>query len=173
MHLPSRSPRHRHTTACGVRPRSRAWARGRTQPRSTQVAGAAATGFVRCSAAFGDLSVRSTTSRSVTFVHRTPVRPATDIEAGSRMIRLVRAYQRAVEGRPSPCRFSPSCSCYAVEALHVHGTARGLWLTVRRLLRCRPFGPSGWDPVPSPVGGDSSPPFLHRHFLRSNKGSVA
>lgn len=65
------------------------------------------------------------------------------------MIRLVIAYQRAMEGRPSPCRFTPSCSSYAVEALHEHGTARGLWLTVRRLLRCRPFGPSGWDPVPS------------------------
>ncbi|MDO9174241.1 MAG: membrane protein insertion efficiency factor YidD [Actinomycetota bacterium] len=65
------------------------------------------------------------------------------------MIRLVIAYQRAMEGRPSPCRFTPSCSSYAVEALQEHGSARGLWLTVRRLLRCRPFGPSGWDPVPS------------------------
>ncbi|MGB8860891.1 MAG: membrane protein insertion efficiency factor YidD [Ilumatobacteraceae bacterium] len=58
------------------------------------------------------------------------------------------AYQRAMEGRPSPCRFTPSCSSYAVEALQVHGSWRGLWLTVRRLSRCRPFGPSGWDPVP-------------------------
>ena len=76
------------------------------------------------------------------------------------MIRLVIAYQRAMEGRPSPCRFTPSCSSYAVEALEVHGTAKGLWLTVRRLLRCRPFGPSGWDPVPlstpdRPVAGRS------------------
>jgi len=57
-------------------------------------------------------------------------------------------YQRAVEGRPSPCRFTPSCSAYAVEALEVHGTMRGSVLMVRRLVRCRPFGPSGWDPVP-------------------------
>ena len=64
------------------------------------------------------------------------------------MIRLVIAYQRAMEGRPSPCRFTPSCSSYAVEALQVHGSARGLWLTIRRLVRCRPFGPQGWDPVP-------------------------
>lgn len=63
---------------------------------------------------------------------------------------MVVHYQKAVEGRPSPCRFTPSCSAYAIEALEVHGTARGLWLTVRRLLRCRPFGPSGWDPVPEP-----------------------
>jgi hypothetical protein len=65
-------------------------------------------------------------------------------------LRAILAYQRAYEGRPSPCRFTPSCSSYAAEAIHVHGTARGGWLTVRRLLRCRPFGPSGYDPVPDP-----------------------
>jgi putative membrane protein insertion efficiency factor len=67
-----------------------------------------------------------------------------------RLIRMVLWYQRAFEGRPSPCRFTPSCSTYAREALELHGTGRGLWLTVRRLLRCRPFGPSGFDPVPEP-----------------------
>ncbi|HEX3087607.1 MAG TPA: membrane protein insertion efficiency factor YidD [Ilumatobacteraceae bacterium] len=64
------------------------------------------------------------------------------------MIALVIGYQRAFEGRPSPCRFTPSCSSYALEALTVHGSGRGLWLTLRRFLRCRPFGPSGYDPVP-------------------------
>ena len=68
----------------------------------------------------------------------------------ARLVRAVQWYQRAFDGRPSPCRFSPTCSCYAVEAFEVHGTGRGLWLTVRRLLRCRPFGPSGFDPVPLP-----------------------
>ena len=67
-------------------------------------------------------------------------------------MRLVLSYQRMFEGRPSPCRFTPSCSSYALEALDTHGTQRGLWLTVRRLVRCRPFGPSGWDPVPESVG---------------------
>ena len=67
-----------------------------------------------------------------------------------RLVRLVIAYQRAMQGRPSPCRFTPTCSSYAVEALHLHGTLRGLLLTLRRLFRCRPFGPSGWDPVPPP-----------------------
>ena len=66
------------------------------------------------------------------------------------MLRAIDVYQRAARGRPSPCRFFPSCSEYGAEAIHVHGAARGAWLTVRRLLRCRPFGPSGFDPVPVP-----------------------
>jgi hypothetical protein len=73
-----------------------------------------------------------------------------DAPAPSRFVRAVDWYQRAMEGRPSPCRFTPSCSSYAREALTVHGTRRGLWLTARRLVRCRPFGPSGFDPVPEP-----------------------
>jgi uncharacterized protein len=73
--------------------------------------------------------------------------PAAVVQS-SRLVRAVDWYQRVMEGRPSPCRFTPSCSTYAREALTVHGTRRGLWLTVRRLLRCRPFGPSGFDPVP-------------------------
>jgi putative membrane protein insertion efficiency factor len=66
------------------------------------------------------------------------------------MLRAIVAYQRAFEGRPSPCRFFPSCSEYGHEAISVHGPGRGLWLTTRRLIRCRPFGPSGYDPVPLP-----------------------
>jgi putative membrane protein insertion efficiency factor len=66
------------------------------------------------------------------------------------LIRLIDAYQHAYEGRPSPCRFTPSCSSYAREALELHGRWRGLRLTLRRLARCRPFGPSGFDPVPLP-----------------------
>lgn len=46
------------------------------------------------------------------------------------------------------CRFAPSCSAYAVEALTVHGAARGSWLAVRRIGRCHPFNPGGHDPVP-------------------------
>jgi len=46
------------------------------------------------------------------------------------------------------CRFSPSCSHYAADALREHGALRGSWLTVRRLLRCHPFGGFGYDPVP-------------------------
>ncbi|HEX4866691.1 MAG TPA: membrane protein insertion efficiency factor YidD [Acidimicrobiales bacterium] len=61
---------------------------------------------------------------------------------------LVRAYRKVTAGRPSPCRFDPSCSSYALEAFERHGAARGLWLTTRRLARCHPWGGMGWDPVP-------------------------
>lgn len=61
---------------------------------------------------------------------------------------VIRLYQLARIGRVSPCRFTPTCSHYAVEAIERHGTRGGLALTVRRLGRCRPGGPSGYDPVP-------------------------
>lgn len=54
------------------------------------------------------------------------------------------------------CRFTPSCSFYAIEALRVHGAWRGSWLTLRRLSRCHPFGGSGDDPVPHPPHESSS-----------------
>jgi putative membrane protein insertion efficiency factor len=57
-------------------------------------------------------------------------------------------YQRLRSGRPSPCRFYPSCSQYAQEAVAVHGAWRGSGLALRRLLRCRPLGPHGVDLVP-------------------------
>lgn len=73
------------------------------------------------------------------------------------LLRAIEWYQRGAEGRPSPCRFYPSCSAYGHAAIVVHGTRRGLWLTVKRLLRCRPFGPSGFDPVPEPAARPERP----------------
>ena len=61
---------------------------------------------------------------------------------------LVRLYQVARTGRPSPCRYTPSCSAYALDALRRHGLVRGLWLAARRLARCHPWGDHGFDPVP-------------------------
>lgn len=61
---------------------------------------------------------------------------------------LVRGYQRLFAGRPSPCRYSPSCSTYALEALRHHGLVRGLYLAARRIGRCQPWGGHGHDPVP-------------------------
>ncbi len=64
----------------------------------------------------------------------------------------IRMYQQLRAGRPSPCRYQPSCSSYAVKAVEDHGVRRGGWLAVRRIVRCHPWGGSGWDPVPDPLG---------------------
>lgn len=65
------------------------------------------------------------------------------------LILPIRVYQRLISPLfPSRCRYTPSCSQYAVEALKKHGSLKGLWLLVYRLLRCNPFGGFGYDPVP-------------------------
>ena len=61
----------------------------------------------------------------------------------------IRGYQRVLSPWFGPvCRFHPSCSCYGYEAVQRHGAARGAMLLVARLLRCHPFHPGGFDPVP-------------------------
>ena len=62
---------------------------------------------------------------------------------------LVKFYQYCISPyTPPACRFTPTCSQYAVEALKKYGPIKGGWLTVKRLLRCHPWGGSGYDPVP-------------------------
>lgn len=64
------------------------------------------------------------------------------------LMTMFRGYQLLRVGRVSPCRFTPTCSVYATEAVERHGAAHGAVLAARRLGRCRPGGPSGYDPVP-------------------------
>jgi len=84
---------------------------------------------------------------------------------------LIRVYQLFLSPLIGPrCRFLPTCSHYAAEAVERHGAARGGWLAVRRLLRCHPWGGSGYDPVPetAPVG-----PARPGHYLpRSLTGAA-
>ena len=62
---------------------------------------------------------------------------------------LIRGYQRFLSpALPPSCRFHPSCSQYALEAVTRHGALKGGWLAARRLARCHPFHPGGFDPVP-------------------------
>lgn len=93
-----------------------------------------------------------------------PVKPG---PAARPLVALVNVYRRWVSPfLPPSCRFHPSCSAYAVEALTVHGALRGSWLALRRLLKCGPWHPGGLDPVP-PRRSDlppepGQPTVLHR-----------
>jgi putative membrane protein insertion efficiency factor len=74
-----------------------------------------------------------------------PIRRNPAVRAVRRSILL---YQAARAGRPSPCRYWPSCSNYALEAVERHGARKGTWLAVKRIGRCHPWGGHGVDPVP-------------------------
>ncbi|MBE6213862.1 MAG: membrane protein insertion efficiency factor YidD [Rikenellaceae bacterium] len=65
------------------------------------------------------------------------------------LIALVKFYQYCISPlKPPCCRFTPTCSQYALQALRKHGPIKGSWLTLKRILRCHPWGGSGYDPVP-------------------------
>jgi putative membrane protein insertion efficiency factor len=86
--------------------------------------------------------------RTLMAVARAPRRAAA---GDGPLVGAIRVYQRRVSAhRPACCRFTPSCSHYAAEAISTHGALRGLALSARRLLRCRPGGASGHDPVRPP-----------------------
>lgn len=73
------------------------------------------------------------------------------------LILFVRGYQVVLSPLlPAACRYHPTCSNYAIEALEKHGALRGSWLAVKRIARCHPFRPGGFDPVPEPPPLDST-----------------
>lgn len=75
------------------------------------------------------------------------------------LVLLVRGYQLFISPMLGPrCRFHPTCSQYAVEALQTHGAVKGGWLALRRVLRCHPLNPGGHDPVPKPTTSRPNPP---------------
>jgi putative membrane protein insertion efficiency factor len=66
------------------------------------------------------------------------------------LLSLIRGYRRFISPLfPPACRFQPTCSQYAVEAIATYGTIKGSWLAINRILRCHPFHPGGYDPVPT------------------------
>jgi uncharacterized protein len=73
------------------------------------------------------------------------------------LLSLIGFYRSAISpALPPSCRYTPSCSAYAIEAVELHGAGRGSWLAARRLLRCHPFHAGGHDPVPLPVASAES-----------------
>lgn len=70
------------------------------------------------------------------------------------LIGAVRLYQLAISSwTPASCRFTPTCSTYAIEAVARHGAAKGAWMALKRIGRCHPWGGHGYDPVPQPDVG--------------------
>jgi uncharacterized protein len=80
---------------------------------------------------------------------------------GSALRGMIRGYQLFVSPvLPASCRFLPSCSSYAMEAIARHGAIGGSWLAARRICRCHPWNDGGFDPVPEPKaerGGNAAP----------------
>lgn len=64
------------------------------------------------------------------------------------LIKLIHLYQKIPGSFHLQCRFTPTCSNYAIEAIDRFGVVKGLFLTIKRILKCNPWGPSGYDPVP-------------------------
>ena len=66
------------------------------------------------------------------------------------LVKIIRLYQAVTVRRLPVCRFDPTCSSYAIEAVSQHGASKGAWYAMRRIARCHPWGGWGYDPVPLP-----------------------
>ena len=84
------------------------------------------------------------------------------------LLALIRLYRAFSAGTTPRCRFLPTCSTYAVEAIGRHGAARGTWYSVRRLAKCHPLGPFGYDPVPPPSASPSKSSVRGKHRLANS-----
>lgn len=74
------------------------------------------------------------------------------------LVLLIRGYQQIISPYlPPACRYLPTCSQYAIDALEQHGTLRGSWLAIKRISRCHPFHTGGFDPVPERSPSDKQP----------------
>ena len=76
----------------------------------------------------------------------------------SLLVGMIKLYQRTFSRLTPPvCRFYPTCSSYTAQAIEIHGPLRGIWMGMWRILRCHPFHPGGYDPVPLPAGHPGLP----------------
>lgn len=89
------------------------------------------------------------------------------------LIGLIRLYQALSAGRPPACRYTPSCSQYAIEAIERHGPIRGVVLAARRVARCNPFSSGGYDPAPPERQPASGRPCRHGTPGPADPGPVA
>jgi len=106
----------------------------------------------------------------MTYLHAL-ISDAQKIEMKTLLIRLIKIYKKTLSlFIGNSCRFYPTCSTYAIDAIEEHGSLKGSWLMIKRIIRCHPLNPGGIDPVPKkPTNIDSCDLQDHHH---SHKHSI-